>query len=127
MKKIPRILATILLALVLAGCGPENPEEQYRDAIAAVDGVENVSVEWNRTGVGDSTRITVSTGTNDSGELRRILDESLRAFIESAGPGEHTTLSYRVLSQNRAVTLNPSDLGPVLQTPGDIRRYYGLE
>ncbi|WP_323960321.1 hypothetical protein [Arthrobacter sp. JZ12] len=45
----------------------------YREAIAAFDGVETVSVEWHRNGVGDST--------------------------------------------------TPSDLGVVLRTLGEIRRY----
>ncbi|WP_323960322.1 hypothetical protein GC088_02415 [Arthrobacter sp. JZ12] len=119
--------AVLLLSVVLVGCFPSNPEEKYWEAIAAVDGVEDVGVEWNRNGVGDSTRITVSTSTNDQAELRDILDRSLRAFIETTEQGEETTLSYRVLSQDQTIALDPADLGVVLYTLTDIRRYYGLE
>lgn len=127
MRILRRICVVLLLSVVLVGCFPSNPEEKYREAIAAVDGVENVTVEWHRNGVGDSTWIDIWTETNDRSELRRILDETLRAFIETTDIGEHTTLGYQVLSEDQTVVLTPSDLGPVLATLSDIRRYYGLE
>lgn len=127
MRTLRRICAVLLLSVVLVGCFPSNPEEKYREAIAAVEGVEDVSVEWNRNGVGDSTWIDIRAGTNDRSELRRILDETLRAFIETTDAGEHTTLGYQVLSEDQTVVLTPSDLGVVLRTLGEIRRYYGLE
>lgn len=125
--RILRVGQLLLVCLLLVGCFPSNPEEKYREAIAAVEGVEDVSVEWHRNGVGDSTRIDISTGTNDPSELRRILDGTLRAFIETTEAGEQTTLGYQVLSEDETVVLTPSDLGPVLATLGDIRRHYGLE
>lgn len=127
MKNFTRSGAAMLLCLTLSGCGSANPEEKYREAIATVEGVQDVTVEWNRNGAGSSTRITVSTGSNEQAELRRILDDSLRAFAESTEPGEYTTLSYRVLSQDQSVTLTPDDLSGTMRGLDEIREHYGLE
>ncbi len=127
MKRFTRSGAAVLLCLMLSGCGPSNPEEKYREAIATVDGVQDVVVDWNENGTGSSTRITVSADSNDQAELDRILDESLRAFAESTEPGEYTTLSYQVLSQDQSVTLTPDDLGANMRGLDEIREHYGLE
>ena len=127
MKVSTRVGAATLLCLMLSGCGQSNPEDRYREAIASVDGVEDVVVEWNENGAGSSTRITVTAGSNEQTELRRILDDSLRAFAETTEPGEYTTLSYQVQSLDQSVTLTPGDLGSGMRGLDEIREHYGLE
>lgn len=127
MKSFTRSGAAVLLCLTLSGCGPSNPEEKYREAIATVDGVQDVKVDWNENGAGSSTRITISAASNEQTELSRILDESLRAFAESTEPGEYTTLSYQVLSEDQSVALTPDDLGVTVRGLDEIREHYGLE
>lgn len=123
-----RILSAILLCAALSSCaGASSPADKYEQAISPIDGVAEVEVEHSRhAGMGDSTDVEIVAGTNDSAELQRILDRSLRAFIESTDTGEETSLNYVVYSQDRSTYLTPSDLGPVLRTLSDIRRHYGI-
>lgn len=70
--------------------------------------------------------IDIVADTNDRAELERILDESLRAFIESTDEGDATSLNYLVYSQDRSTYLTPNDLGGSLRSLSDIRKHYGL-
>lgn len=124
-----RSFASIVLCtcLLLTACA-SSPAKDYEEAILAVDGVESVSVEYNRyAGMGDSTFIDISATTNQREELLRVVDDALRAFIESADPHEETTLAFTVHSQDESLSLTPGDLGQVGRTMSDIRKYYGLD
>ncbi|GAB3546922.1 hypothetical protein GCM10027404_08030 [Arthrobacter tumbae] len=121
------LVPAVLSVLLLSACGASSPAATYEQAISAVDGVESVTVQWERAGAGDLTFVDVSTATNDPTELHRILDGSMRAFIGSADPHEETTLSYLVYSQDRSTYLTPSDLGPVMRSLSDIREHYGID
>ncbi|WP_299168336.1 hypothetical protein [uncultured Arthrobacter sp.] len=121
------ILSSVLLSATLSACGSSSPVGKYEQAISSIDGVAEVSVDYaSHGGVGDSADIEIVADTNDSTELQRVLDDSLRAFIESTVTGDETSLNYVVYSQDRSTFLTPGDLGTVLRTLGDIRRHYGL-
>ena len=122
------MLSSILLCATLSSCGSSSPVGKYEQAISPIDGVAEVEVEHSRhAGMGDSTDVEIVADTNDGTELQRILDDSLRAFIESTDTGDETSLNYVVYSQDRSTYLTPSDLGPVLRTLSDIREHYGLD
>jgi hypothetical protein len=121
MRRISSLFAVLAL-LLLPACGASSPADTYREAISAIDGVERVSVEWARIGAGDSTSIEI-----DTAELHRILDDTVRAFVESADRHEETTLNYMVYSQDRSEYLTPSDLGSVMRSLSDIREHYGID
>lgn len=121
------MLSSMLLCAALSSCGSSSPAGKYEQAISPIDGVAEVEVEHSRhAGMGDSTDVEIVADTNDGTELQRILDDSLRAFIESTDTGDETSLNYVVYSQDRSTYLTPSDLGPVLRTLSGIRRHYGL-
>ncbi|WP_157359177.1 hypothetical protein [Arthrobacter sp. Soil782] len=126
MRRISSLFAVLAL-LLLPACGASSPADTYREAISAIDGVERVSVEWARIGAGDSTSIEIDTATRDTAELHRILDDTVRAFVESADRHEETTLNYMVYSQDRSTYLTPSDLGSVMRSLSDIREHYGID
>lgn len=126
MRRISSSFAVLAL-LLLSACGGSSPAGKYKEAISAVDGVESVTVEWARIGAGDSTSIEINTATGDTAELHRILDATVRAFIESVDLYEETTLNYMVYSQDRSLYLTPSNLGPVMRSLSDIREHYGIE
>ena len=120
-------LTAILLCVALSSCAATSPVGKYEQAISPVDGVAEVEVEHSRhAGMGESTDVEIVADTNDGAELQRILDDSLRAFIESTDTGDETSLNYVVYSQDRSTYLTPSHLGPVLRTLTDIRRHYGI-
>lgn len=122
------VLSTILLSAALSSCSAASPADKYEQAISPIDGVAQVEVEHARhAGMGDSTDVEIVADTNDGTELRRILDDSLRAFIESTATGDETSLNYVVHSQDRSTYLTPSDLGPVMRSLSDIREHYGIE
>ncbi|SDI05343.1 hypothetical protein SAMN04488693_105180 [Arthrobacter subterraneus] len=121
-------LSAVLFCAALTSCSAPSPAHRYQQAISAVSGVADVEVDYARHGgTGDSTDVEIVADTNDSEELQRILDRSLRAFIESTDPKEETSLNYLVYSRDRSTYLTPSDLGTVLRTLADIRRHYGLD
>lgn len=121
------MLSAILLCAALSSCAGASPVDKYEQAISPIDGVAEVEVELSRhAGMGDSTDVEIVADTNDGTDLQRILDDSLRAFIESTDTGDETSLNYVVYSQDRSTYLTPSDLGPVLRTLSDIREHYGL-
>ena len=121
------IISAILLCAVLSSCAAASPVDKYEQAISSIDGVAAVEVEYSRhAGMSDSTDVEIAADTNDGTELQRILDGSLRAFIESTDLGDETSLNYVVYSQDRSTYLTPSDLGPVLRTLSDIREHYGV-
>lgn len=125
--KLTRAFFALSACLVLASCSQPSPAETYRQAISTVEGVAEVEVEYARhAGMGDSTDVEIVAEANDHTELQRILDESLRAFIESADEYEETSLNYLVYSQDRSVYLTPSDLGTVMGTLSEIREHYGV-
>lgn len=123
-----RLAMTILLGFQLAACGsPISPAEKYEEAISAVEGVESVVVDWQRSGPGDSTGIEVSTDTNEPSKLKGILEDTLHAFAKSTEQGDATGLNYLVYSQDRSLYMTPGDLAPGLRGISDIREYYGLD
>lgn len=120
-------LSAVLLCSALTSCSAPCPADRYQEAISSVSGVAEVEVEYaEHGGTGDSTDVEIVADTNDPEELQRILDRSLRAFIESTDPNEETSLNYLVYSRDRSAYLTPGDLGTVLRTLADIRRHYGL-
>lgn len=126
MRRLWTSFVLLCSLLVLPACSAPSPAGEYKEAISAVEGVESVSVEWERAGAGDLTFIAITTATNDPAELHQILDQAVRAFIESADPHEETTLSFMVHSQDRSTSLTPGALGPGMGTLSGIREHYGL-
>ncbi|NJC21326.1 outer membrane lipoprotein-sorting protein [Arthrobacter pigmenti] len=120
------LLLLCMVTLVTTGCFGESREDRYAEAIASIEGVDSQSVSYsNHAGMSSTTRIEIATSTNDSQELLRILEDSLKAFAAETDD-ESTDLSYVVYSQDRSVYVTPSDLSPDLDFLNDIRNYFDL-
>lgn len=102
-------------------------DERYGDAISSVPGVAHCCARYTRhRGKGSTTRIEITTATNERDEMLQILEQSLKAFLLQTKKHEVTNFYFILYSQDHGQYLSPTDLGTLVRSLKDARKVVGL-
>lgn len=126
----PVVALILLAACMLSGCGYEEKgariEKAITEDVQPIAGVATVSPSVNANTSGTFIAVKITAASSDEADMKRILEESLKAVLKDPRLGDGGTFGMSVFSPGDATSVGPSDLGYAgTSSTSDLREFFG--